>query len=148
MCSASICSNDYKKTIVESGEFVKIAPVITALCALLLSSFAGANDFPTQARVEYVLRCMDSNGGQKYETLYSCTCIIDKIADEIAYDEFVEADVFVQLRRTPGERGGVFRDPERASLLVTKINDLTEDAEKSCFARSVTDTTDGETERS
>jgi len=126
---------------------VKIVPVILTLCALLLSSPADANDFPTQARVEYVLRCMDSNGGQKYEILYSCTCIIDKIADKIAYDDFVEAEVFVQLRSTPGERGGVFRDPDRASLLVTKINDLTEAAKKSCFMGSRSDTTDSETER-
>jgi len=90
---------------------------------------------------------MDSNGGQKYEILYSCTCIIDKIADKIAYDDFVEAEVFVQLRSTPGERGGVFRDPDRASLLVTKINDLTEAAKKSCFMGSRSDTTDSETER-
>lgn len=126
---------------------MKIVPVILTLCALLLSSSADANDFPTQARVEYVLRCMDSNGGQKYEILYSCTCIIDKIADKIAYDDFVEAEVFVQLRSTPGERGGVFRDPDRASLLVTKINDLTEAAKKSCFMGSRSDTTDSETER-
>ena len=90
---------------------------------------------------------MDSNGGQKYETLYSCTCIIDKIADKIAYDEFVEAEVFLQLRSTPGERGGLFRDPDRASLLVRKISDLTEVAKKSCFMGLGLNTTDGETER-
>jgi len=118
-----------------------------SLFALLLSAVADANDFPTQARVEYVLRCMDSHGGQKYENLYSCTCIIDKIADKMAYDDFVEAEVFSQLRRTPGERGGVFRDPERASLLVSKINDLTEVAEKSCFTGLRSDINDSETGR-
>ncbi len=115
------------------GEIVKFVPAILTLCTLLPTTTAAANDFPTQARVEYVLRCMDSNGGQKYEILYSCTCLIDKIADKIAYDEFVEAEVFVQLRRTPGERGGVFRDPDRASMLVSKINDLTEAGKKKCF---------------
>jgi hypothetical protein len=129
------------------GEIVKFVPVILTMCALLPSSAADANDFPTLARVEYILRCMDSNGGQKYETLYSCTCIIDKIADKIAYDEFVEAEVFLQLRSTPGERGGLFRDPDRASLLVRKISDLTEVAKKSCFMGLGLNTTDGETER-
>lgn len=129
------------------GYSVKIVSVILALYALLQPSSVDANDFPTQARVEYVLRCMDSNGGQKYEILYSCTCIIDKIADKIAYDEFVEAEVFLQLRRTPGERGGVFRDPDRASLLVRKINDLTEAAEKSCFMRLRSGVNDKETDR-
>jgi len=129
------------------GKTVKFAPVILALCALLPPSAADANDFPTQARVEYVLRCMDSNGGQKYEILYSCTCLIDKIADQIAYDEFVEAEVFLQLRRTPGERGGVFRDPDRASLLVRKINELTEAAKKSCFMGTSRNIGEEETER-
>ena len=136
-----------KDLIVGTGEIVKSVVVTLITCWLLPASAACANDFPTQARVEYILRCMDSHGGQKYENLYSCTCIIDKIADKIAYDDFVEAEVFSQLRKTPGERGGVFRDPERASLLVKKINDLTEVAEKSCFTGLRSDTTEKETER-
>ena len=116
----------------------------STLCALFLSSLAHANDFPTQARVEFVLGCMDSRGGQKYENLYSCVCVIDKIADAIVYDEYVEAEVFTQLRSTPGERGGVFRDPDRANLLTQKISDVTEVAEKSCFVASSTHTADNE----
>jgi hypothetical protein len=92
-----------------------------------------ANDFPTQARVEYVLRCMAANGGQSYDTLYPCVCTIDRIAQEIAYEEFVEAESFALLRATAGERGGVFRDPERARMLAKKYMELTEKAEKSCF---------------
>ena len=121
--------------------------VTSTLCALFLSFVAHANDFPTQARVEYVLRCMDSHGGQKYEVLYSCICIIDKIAEKIAYDEFVEGEVFAQLRTTPGERGGVFRDPDRSSLLIGKISDITKGAEKSCFVGLRTDTANKGKER-
>ena len=121
--------------------------VTSTLCVLFLSFVAHANDFPTQARVEYVLRCMDSNGGQKYEVLYSCICIIDKIAEKIAYDEFVEGEVFAQLRTTPGERGGVFRDPDRSSLLIGKISDITKGAEKSCFVGLRTDTANKDKER-
>ncbi len=121
--------------------------VTSMSCALLLSSLADANDFPTQARVEYVLRCMNSHGGQKYEVLYSCICIIDKIAEKIAYDEYLEGEVFAQLRTTPGERGGVFRDPERSSLLIGKLSDITEDAEKSCLVGLRTDTANKDKER-
>lgn len=96
-------------------------------------AIAFANDFPTLARMEYVLRCMDSRGGQKYEVLYSCTCMIDKIAGKITYDDYVEADVYSQLRETPGERGGMFRGPDRAGELVKKLKELTELAEKSCI---------------
>ena len=129
------------------GEIVKWVVVTSMLWALFLSCPAAANDFPTQARIEYVLRCMDANGGQKYENLYACVCIIDKIAEKIAYDEYVEGEVFAQLRTTPGERGGVFRDPDRASFLVKKISDITEVAEKSCFVSLRTDTANKENER-
>ncbi len=139
--------HNYKKTLVETGKIVHWVAVTSTLCLLCLTSAAHANDFPTQARVEYVLRCMDSHGGQKYENLYSCVCIIDKIAEKIAYDEYVEGEVFTQLRTTPGERGGVFRDPDRASLLVKKLSNITEVAEKSCFVGLTTNTADKEKER-
>ncbi len=126
------------------GETVNKVTSASVLCALFLPFLAHANDFPTQARVEYVLGCMDSRGGQKYETLYSCICVIDKIAEKIAYDEYVESEVFTQLRSTPGERGGVFRDPDRADLLTQKISDITEVAEKSCFVESTTHTANNE----
>ena len=129
------------------GDIVKWVAITSMLWVLFLSCPADANDFPTQARIEYVLRCMDANGGQKYENMYACVCIIDKIAEKIAYDEYVEGDVFAQLRATPGERGGLFRDPERASILVKKISNLTEAAKKSCFMGLRSDTTDQETER-
>ena len=116
---------------------VRSLPIALLLCQLPLLSVAHANDFPTQARVEYVMRCMDSHGGQKYEILYSCVCVIDKIADKFSYDEYVEGEVFTQLRKTPGERGGVFRDPDRASILVKKIIDVTGAAEKACLLSSV-----------
>ena len=129
------------------GDIVKWVAITSMLWALFLSCPADANDFPTQARIEYVLRCMDANGGQKYENMYACVCIIDKIAEKIAYDEYVEGEVFAQLRTTPGERGGVFRDPDRASFLVKKISDISEVAEKSCFVPLRTDTANKENER-
>ena len=94
---------------------------------------AFANDFPTQARVEFVLGCMAANGGQKYENLYACVCVIDRIAAKISYDEYLEGEVFTQLRGTPGERSGVFRDPDRAKLLVTKLSEISKVAEETCF---------------
>jgi len=90
------------------------------------------NDFPTLARVEYVLRCMDYHGGQVYENMYSCVCSIDRIATEFRYDEFLRAEVLAQLRTTPGERGGLFREGGRE--LIEKYLAVTEAAENSCFS--------------
>lgn len=90
------------------------------------------NDFPTLARVEYVLRCMDYHGGQVYENMYACVCSIDRIATEFTYAEFQKAEVLAQLRTTPGERAGLFR--ERGEELVAKYFEVTEAAEAACFA--------------
>lgn len=89
------------------------------------------NDFPTLARVEYVMRCMDYHGGQIYENMYACVCSIDRIAAEFTYREFQRAEVLAQLRSTPGERGALFRDGGKE--LVEKYLEITESAEASCF---------------
>lgn len=107
---------------------------LAAVAALVLpcaSANPTANDFPTLARVEYVLRCMDYHGRQVYENMYSCVCSIDRIATEFSYDEFVKAEVLAQLRTTPGERGALFR--EGGQELVAKYLEVTEAAEESCF---------------
>src|SRR5690554_7784028 len=87
-----------------------LAFAMLALCG----GVCAANDFPTQARVEFVLGCMNERGGQSYDTLYPCVCLIDRVAETMSYAEFTEAQVFARLASTPGERGGIFRDPERA----------------------------------
>jgi hypothetical protein len=104
--------------------------------ALLLPGAALANDFPTQVRVEFVLGCMSEQGGQSYDTLYKCVCLIDAIAAEMSHSEFAEAQVFSQLRSTAGERGGVFRDPDQARSLVAKLEATIERGKAQCFIRS------------
>ena len=105
-----------------------------ALLVLMLPWGVCANDFPTLARVEYVLECMQKQGGQNYDNLYKCACEVDVIAGVFVYDEFSEAYTFERLRRTPGERGSVFRDPPRSKALRNKLKSAREQAKKSCFS--------------
>jgi hypothetical protein len=83
--------------------------------------------------VEFVLGCMAEQGGQSYDNLYKCVCLIDAIAAEMTHDEFAQAQVFSQLRSTPGERGGVFRDPDQAGTLVAKLAAVIERGKAQCF---------------
>ena len=106
---------------------------IALLPLLLLPRVGAANDFPTQARVEFVLGCMNEQGGQSYDNLYKCVCVVDAIAAEMSHEEFAQAQVFSQLRSTAGERGGVFRDPDQARTLVDKLAAVTERAKTGCF---------------
>lgn len=107
-----------------------------SVALLLVSGATYANDFPTQARVEFVLGCMSEQGGQSYDNLYKCVCLVDAIAAEMSHEEFAQAQVFSQLRSTAGERGGVFRDPDQAQTLIDKLAAVQERAKAQCFVQS------------
>jgi len=94
-----------------------------------------ANDFPTQARVEYVFQCMRDHGGQNYDNLYHCSCMVDELAKQMSYQEYSEAVVFKNLRSMPGEQGGVFRDPPQAKKLRGKLKEVETAAEAVCFVK-------------
>ena len=111
----------------------RVTPLLSTAAGLLLAGVALANDFPTQARVEFVLGCMNEQGGQSYDTLYKCVCLVDAIAAEMTHTEFAEAQVFSQLRSTAGERGGVFRDPDQAQALIAKLEAAIDRGKARCF---------------
>jgi len=55
------------------------------LLILCCAPLAHANDFPTQARVEFVLTCMRESKASQQESMYKCSCAIDAIADKVRY---------------------------------------------------------------
>jgi hypothetical protein len=91
-----------------------------------------ANDFPTQARVEYVMQCMAERGGQNLDNMYHCVCAIDKIAGHFGYQEYSEALTFTYMFDMPGEKGGEFRDPPKSKELRDKLKAAKKEAE-GCF---------------
>ncbi len=106
----------------------KLVIVVLALLPQILF----ANDYPTQARVEYVLLCMKDQGGQTIINLYACSCAQDKLSDKLSYDQFVEAQTLAIMIKTPGEKGGAFRDVPNARKFLKAINEMKENALKSC----------------
>lgn len=121
---------------------------------LLVCQGAAANDYPTLERVDHVLTCMKSHGGQTLDNLYACACEIDIIAQQMAFEDFTEARTFEIYKQMPGEKGGVFRDSERADEVIATLNSARADAGKRCFvgmnrkkadgvANAITDTQKG-----
>ncbi|MFO7278270.1 MAG: hypothetical protein DIU56_014660 [Pseudomonadota bacterium] len=96
---------------------------------------APRHDYPTVARVEYVHECMVENGGE-IALLYKCSCVIDRIAESLSYDEFVEAQSFARYSTLAGERGGVFRDTDEARKKARTFTDLEAAAQRSCGIES------------
>jgi hypothetical protein len=92
---------------------------------------APAHDYPTVARVEYVNDCIGRNGG-KLAALYQCACAIDRIANALPYDDFVEASTYAKYATLPGQGGGIFRDSEQARQLAKSFRDLEANSLRGC----------------
>lgn len=106
-----------------------------ALCvAILMPAAAQANDFPTASRMEYVLECMKDHNG-KYEYLYKCSCAIDRIADQVGYDEYVEISTAIHNQNLGGERGAEFRDPPMVRDMIKKYKAVQHQANEACFVQ-------------
>ena len=91
---------------------------------------ASGNDYPTQGRVEYVLGCMDDNG-HDFANVYKCSCVIDKIAAALPYDEYVEQMTFAKYATLGGEGGNEFR-VDRARAQTKKYRALQQESYQAC----------------
>jgi hypothetical protein len=91
-------------------------------------------DYPTHARVEYVQECIALHGG-KLSNLYQCSCVIDRIANDLSYDDYVEASTFAKYSSLPGEGGALFRDSDRAREMAKRYRDTESDALRRCGLR-------------
>ncbi len=107
--------------------------IVFFIALMGISPPASANDFPTLERVKFVQECMSLNGGPTYVNMYGCSCVLDKIAAEISFDDFVHADAFARLRNMRGERGGYFRSSKDSRSARKVLTTLRDEATEQCF---------------
>jgi hypothetical protein len=91
-------------------------------------------NYPTVARLEYVNDCM-AEDADKLAALYQCACAIDRIADALSYDDFLEASTYAKYATLPGEGGGIFRDSDRARRLAKRYRELESASLRACGMR-------------
>src|SRR5262249_39919742 len=103
-----------------------------ALLAFVLVP-ARANDFPTVARVEFVLECMKNSKATPHEMMYKCSCAVDHIASKVKYDQWVDLSTVALGTSIAGERGGVIRDMKDGRKMINTYRDLQAEAKHSCF---------------
>ncbi|WP_299841849.1 hypothetical protein [uncultured Paracoccus sp.] len=109
-----------------------------ALLAVLATPLAGPavaqelNDFPTNARAEYVFACMATNG-QNRNMLDRCSCAIDQIASVITYEDYVSAETVLAMRQVSGERASMFRGMPEMTEMVATLRRAEAEAEILCF---------------
>ena len=101
--------------------------------ALVLGAQATAqtNDYPTEARADYVFACMKTHGDTQV-ALRQCSCSIDIIATLLPYDRYVTAQTVLSLTQGPG-KGAVFRGAEPTKEAVKNLRQAQAEAEVRCF---------------
>jgi hypothetical protein len=111
----------------------KSVVLLSLAAAPLFVSAEGLNEYPTLDRVNYVMDCMDRHGGPKIEHLTACSCEMDEIGAKMSYEHFVDANVFMQNKDTPGDKGAVFRDMATGKDGFDKLEASRAEAEKVCW---------------
>jgi hypothetical protein len=110
--------------------------VVPITCATLLAggpALARDNDFPTRARVEFVLDCMQESRVPEQEAMYKCSCAIDAIAQQVDYRTWVDLSTVANASTMAGERGGELRDLKDLRKTVATYRELRNAAKKACF---------------
>jgi len=116
------------------------AAAILALGAAMAAFAQGAggdlaarlNDYPTEARADYVFACMAANGQDRI-TLRKCACSVDVIASILPYDAYVEAETVLSLQQGAGEQLSIFRTMTVATTAVADLRRAQAEAEMVCF---------------
>ncbi len=102
---------------------------------LLLAAPAGAqevNDYPTEARADYVFGCMAANG-QTRVALRQCSCSVDVIAGIVPYADYVEAEAALSVVQAGGERVAAIRNSPFLKGVIADLRRAQAEAEILCF---------------
>ncbi|SFM42713.1 hypothetical protein [Methylobacterium pseudosasicola] len=107
-----------------------------AALALAVSGMAGwaaeENDYPTDARVDYVFGCMAANG-QTRESMERCTCSVDQLAAILPYDKYVQASTVLSMRQGIGNRANEFKSTKIFDDKVADLRRAQAEAEIRCY---------------
>jgi hypothetical protein len=97
------------------------------------SAASPANDYPTEARADYVLGCMNVNGGTR-DALRRCACSIDVIASILPYARYEQSETVLSMRQGGG--GGYLAQEFRigpSNEIVRELREAQAEAEVRCF---------------
>jgi hypothetical protein len=106
--------------------------LLVACAARSLARADDLNDYPTNARVDYVFGCMKANG-ETQRSLERCSCSIDIIASILLYERYVTAETVLRMTQVQGNLGGEFRSTNQAKTAVDDLRRAQAEAEVRCF---------------
>lgn len=90
-------------------------------------------NYPTAAKVDYVIGCMASNG-QSHEIMQKCSCSIDLIEKKIPYQEYVQISTLLSLQQMPNSgRNAIYKSSTWSQKAVARLRDIQADSTLRCF---------------
>ena len=96
------------------------------------AAMASENDYPTSARVDYVIGCMAANG-QSREAMTRCSCSVDALASIMPYDKYVAAETILSMRQGVGQAASLFRNTPQYDDTIAELRRAQAEAEVRCF---------------
>jgi hypothetical protein len=90
------------------------------------------NDYPTEARAEFVFACMATNG-ETQQALHQCSCSIDVIASVLPYNEYEKAETVLRMRRSAGGYLGAMFRSATTNTMVRNLQEAEAEGEVRCF---------------
>jgi hypothetical protein len=110
-----------------------LRPLTVSVLLSVAAPWALAHDYPTAARVEYVQACMRDHPGSYYEMLNKCSCVLDRLAAQVPYDDFLSMSTATNANSIGGERGNTIRDTEPLQKQIREFRKLQSTAREGCF---------------
>ena len=120
------------RTLVKGG----FLALMLGLAGAPVQAADNENDYPTEARADYVFGCMAANG-QSRESLSRCSCSIDALASILTYDKYVQASTVLSMRQGIGARSNEFRSTKVFDDKVADLRRAQAEAEIRCYRGGV-----------
>ncbi len=100
-----------------------------------------AGNYSSRTSFTMIANCMDENGGQTQENLYTCSCRADLIQAGMSAEDYEGAITVERYRDVPADKGAVFRDSKKGQSLFAALKKVRKEAAEACPAvRGVTRT--------
>jgi hypothetical protein len=109
-----------------------LAALLMALSTPAWAAVEAENDYPTEARADYVFACMAANG-QTRETLHKCACSLDVVASILPYDRYVNAETVLSMRQGVGFTANAFRAVGKFDDMIADLRRAQAEGEVRCF---------------
>lgn len=109
-----------------------LGAAMLGLALFAAPALADDNDYPTDARADYVFGCMAANG-QTRAALEKCSCSLDAMASILPYDRYVQASTILSMRQGIGQRTAAFKSTKMFDDKVAELRRAQAEAEIRCY---------------